>query len=237
MTRFRSYQRYRGRSVNDATRRAREDLGEDMALVEVQVVSGTGARRAEIVVATTNTLGTPSLVEYLKNGPTARTRRRGSTLPERYQRISEQLVTLGMRPDQAEILCREAWEGDETLDSPPWQRIQAVLEQSAPCAEPLDLAHFAVLGLVGYRGAGRSQVAADMAATAAQQVNGPVGLMSAFEGGAPVQGVARIAAEEPLDVAAAVESKMAKNEAKYPADRFRGRFGPDDPGSAEEARG
>ena len=33
-----------------------------------------------------------------------------------------------------------------------------------------------------------------------------------------------------LDLSAAVEKKMAKNEAKYPADEYRGRFGPDDPG-------
>lgn len=33
-----------------------------------------------------------------------------------------------------------------------------------------------------------------------------------------------------VDLAAAVERKMALNEQKYPADEFRGRFGPDDPG-------
>ena len=33
-----------------------------------------------------------------------------------------------------------------------------------------------------------------------------------------------------LDLAAAFEAKMAKNEQKYPADQYRGRFGPDDPG-------
>lgn len=32
-----------------------------------------------------------------------------------------------------------------------------------------------------------------------------------------------------VDLAAAVERKMALNEQKYPADDFRGRFGPDDP--------
>ncbi len=31
-----------------------------------------------------------------------------------------------------------------------------------------------------------------------------------------------------LDLSTAVERKMAKNEEKYPADRYRGRFGPDD---------
>jgi NTP pyrophosphatase (non-canonical NTP hydrolase) len=33
-----------------------------------------------------------------------------------------------------------------------------------------------------------------------------------------------------LDLAAAFQLKMAKNEQKYPADEYRGRFGPDDPG-------
>ncbi len=32
-----------------------------------------------------------------------------------------------------------------------------------------------------------------------------------------------------LDLAAAFQLKMAKNEEKYPADQYRGRFGPDDP--------
>lgn len=33
-----------------------------------------------------------------------------------------------------------------------------------------------------------------------------------------------------LDLSTAVRDKMAKNERKYPADEYRGRFGPDDPG-------
>lgn len=33
-----------------------------------------------------------------------------------------------------------------------------------------------------------------------------------------------------LDLAAVVRDKMAKNERKYPAEKYRGRFGPDDPG-------
>ena len=33
-----------------------------------------------------------------------------------------------------------------------------------------------------------------------------------------------------IDLSGAVRTKMAKNEAKYPADEYRGRFGPDDPG-------
>ena len=34
-----------------------------------------------------------------------------------------------------------------------------------------------------------------------------------------------------LDLSTAIAEKMAKNARKYPADQFRGRFGPDDPGS------
>lgn len=33
-----------------------------------------------------------------------------------------------------------------------------------------------------------------------------------------------------LDISTAVANKMAKNERKYPADEYQGRFGPDDPG-------
>ena len=33
-----------------------------------------------------------------------------------------------------------------------------------------------------------------------------------------------------VDLSTAVRDKMAKNEQKYPADEYRGRFGPDDPG-------
>jgi NTP pyrophosphatase (non-canonical NTP hydrolase) len=34
-----------------------------------------------------------------------------------------------------------------------------------------------------------------------------------------------------IDLSAALAAKMAKNERKYPAERFRGVFGPDDPNS------
>jgi NTP pyrophosphatase (non-canonical NTP hydrolase) len=33
-----------------------------------------------------------------------------------------------------------------------------------------------------------------------------------------------------LDISTAIREKMAKNEQKYPADQYRGRFGPEDPG-------
>ncbi|NUQ62604.1 MAG: nucleotide pyrophosphohydrolase [Pirellulales bacterium] len=33
-----------------------------------------------------------------------------------------------------------------------------------------------------------------------------------------------------LDIATIIRQKMAKNAAKYPADKYRGLFGPDDPG-------
>ncbi len=38
-----------------------------------------------------------------------------------------------------------------------------------------------------------------------------------------------LANELGLDLAGALESKMAKNAQKYPAEEYRGRFGPDDP--------
>ena len=33
-----------------------------------------------------------------------------------------------------------------------------------------------------------------------------------------------------LDISTAIRDKMVKNERKYPADEYRGRYGPDDPG-------
>ncbi len=39
-----------------------------------------------------------------------------------------------------------------------------------------------------------------------------------------------LANELEIDVAAAFERKMAANRKKYPADEYRGRYGPDDPG-------
>ncbi len=42
-----------------------------------------------------------------------------------------------------------------------------------------------------------------------------------------------IANELNIDVAEAMRQKMQKNERKYPADEFRGRYGPEDPGSSE----
>ena len=35
-----------------------------------------------------------------------------------------------------------------------------------------------------------------------------------------------------IDLSAAIRRKMAKNEQKYPADQYRGRYGPEDPGPA-----
>lgn len=40
-----------------------------------------------------------------------------------------------------------------------------------------------------------------------------------------------IANELELDVSQAMRAKMRKNELKYPADAFRGRYGPEDPGA------
>lgn len=42
-----------------------------------------------------------------------------------------------------------------------------------------------------------------------------------------------LANELEIDVAQAMHDKMKKNEIKYPADQFRGRYGAEDPGPAE----
>ncbi len=39
-----------------------------------------------------------------------------------------------------------------------------------------------------------------------------------------------LANELRIDLSAAIRAKMAKNERKYPAEEYRGRFGADDPG-------
>jgi NTP pyrophosphatase (non-canonical NTP hydrolase) len=41
-----------------------------------------------------------------------------------------------------------------------------------------------------------------------------------------------IAGELGIDLSAALESKMVKNRQKYPADEYRGRYGPEDDGNA-----
>ncbi len=41
-----------------------------------------------------------------------------------------------------------------------------------------------------------------------------------------------LANELRIDLSSAVRAKLAKNEAKYPAEEYRGRFGPDDPNPA-----
>ena len=39
-----------------------------------------------------------------------------------------------------------------------------------------------------------------------------------------------LASELGIDLTTALQTKMAKNEQKYPADEYRGRYGPEDPG-------
>ncbi len=45
-----------------------------------------------------------------------------------------------------------------------------------------------------------------------------------------------LANELRLDLSTALRRKMVKNEQKYPAAEYRGRFGPEDPGPTEEYR-
>jgi NTP pyrophosphatase (non-canonical NTP hydrolase) len=46
-----------------------------------------------------------------------------------------------------------------------------------------------------------------------------------------------IANELEIDLSAALRSKMKRNELKYPAAEFLGRYGPEDPGPQDEAAG
>ena len=42
-----------------------------------------------------------------------------------------------------------------------------------------------------------------------------------------------MANELQIDVASALRNKMVKNEAKYPVEQYRGRYGPDDPAESK----
>jgi NTP pyrophosphatase (non-canonical NTP hydrolase) len=64
-----------------------------------------------------------------------------------------------------------------------------------------------------------------------QVVDDPAKLAAISEELADVVGYSLALANElGIDVAAAIEAKMVKNAQKYPADQYRGRYGPEDDG-------
>lgn len=172
--------RFRGRTVADASRRARRALGNDTAIVSVGPGSKDTNKGVEISVAKAERVGIPSLMEFLQNGPgTSDSSRAMGALPARYRTLWQQLVTMNMRQDQATILCREAWAGDPALDTPPWQRIRTVLERDAACSAALDLSSPHVLGMAGSHRTGRTTIAVELCRMAAELLPQKVALVAA----------------------------------------------------------
>ncbi len=164
--------RFRGRTMTDAARRARAELGEDTALLEVNSVrEESGEERTEIVVTVMDRIGIPSLLEFLTR-VTAKTTPASTTAtqevwPARFRRVLEVLTRSGLREDQATILCREAMEEESTLDATPWETMEMVMERLAPCSPPLDLSIRQVFGLAGDDLSGRTTVAQEICRMAA----------------------------------------------------------------------
>jgi len=159
-------------------------MGEDTALVAVKQVrdEATGEPRVEVTVAPMGRLGTPTLIEYLNRAvlPTTTTTLNltQDVWPPRYRRVLDGLVQVGVRPDQAEILCQEAMEADAGLDALPWEMVQLVMERLSPCSPPLDLSVQQVFGLVGGQGNGRTSVGLEICRMASEIIPGRVALLS-----------------------------------------------------------
>jgi hypothetical protein len=175
---------FRGRTQADAFRRARAEMGDDTALVAVEQVidDATGQPRVEVTVVPMGRLGTPTLIEYLNRTalPTATTTVHATqdVWPPRYRRVLDDLVEVGVRPDQAEIVCQEAMEADGGLDALPWEMVRLVMERLAPCSPPLDLSKQQVFGLAGTPGTGRTTVGLEICRMASEIVPGRVALLS-----------------------------------------------------------
>jgi hypothetical protein len=164
--------RFRGRTMTDAARRARLELGEDTALLDVRTVhEESGEEKTEIVVGLMDRVGIPSLIEFLTRPSTsaqsASTTASQEMWPARFRRVLDVLIKAGVREDQATILCREAMEEDSGLDATPWEIMEMVLERLAPCSPPLDLSVRQVFGLAGDDMSGRTTVAQEICRMAA----------------------------------------------------------------------
>jgi len=143
------------------------------------VGKGSDKPGVEIAVAQAERMGIPTLIEFLQNGPSDAGNAAGmGALPARYRKLWQELVSMNTRQDQATILCREAWMGDPSLDTPPWDRIRAVLERDTPCSLALDLSNKYVLGLAGAHRTGRTTVAVELCRMAAELLPGKVALLS-----------------------------------------------------------
>jgi len=174
--------RFKGRTMTDAVRRARLELGDDTALLDVRSVrEESGEERVEIAVALLDRVGIPSLVEFLTRSsatPAAPTQITQEVWPPRYQKLWNTLVDVGVRPDQADILCRESIAAASELDAGPWDTVETVVERFAPCSPPLDLSVRQVFGLTGASGVGRTTVAQEICRMAGEIVPDRIVLVS-----------------------------------------------------------
>lgn len=157
--------RFEARTVADATRKARQTLGDEVVILSVNLqngnfIPGTREPMVEIAVIQTDKIGIPSLLEYYKeNSANVIDAQDLDSFPARYRILWDQLLQTGMRADQATILCREAWVGDPEFKKRPWHRILTILEHDVPCDKSIGQSGPLILGLAGERGTGRSTAA------------------------------------------------------------------------------
>ncbi len=176
--------RFEARTVADASRKARQVLGEDVVVVAVNLhtnkyIPGTDEPMVEVSVIQTDKIGIPSLLEYYQDTSTTDLDAQDlDSFPARYRILWDQLLRVGMRSDQAAILCREAWLGDPEFRHQPWHRILTILEENMPCNDTFDYSEPLVIGLVGERSCGRTTVARQMCEQAGRAVPGRVALVS-----------------------------------------------------------
>jgi len=201
--------RFTGRTVTDAARRARRDLGEDTALLDVRTVQeDSGEEKTEIVVAVMDRIGIPSLVEFINrpaDGSTAASPAAGQELwPPRFQRIMDGLLRTGVTREQATMLVREAVESDSGLESMPWETLEEVITRLAPCRSPLDLSARQVFGLAGHRDSGRTTVAQEICRMAGAVVPDRILLVTADDAVVPEAGFDVSYIMEPAEAAHAV---------------------------------
>lgn len=201
--------RFTGRSVTDAARRARQDLGEDTALLDVRTVQeDSGEEKTEIVVAVMDRIGIPSLIEFINrpiHGSTPASPTASQELwPPRFQRVMDGLLRTGVNEEQASTLVREAVESDAGIEALPWDTVEEVLTRLAPCRAPLDLSARQVFGLAGHRDSGRTTVAQEICRMAGAVVPDRILLVTADDAVVPEAGFDVSYIRDPAEAAHAV---------------------------------
>ncbi len=205
--------RFHGRSLSDAARRAFRELGEDIVIVDVRSVRDEqGVTRTELVVSAMDKVGIPSLVDFLrplekKTEAREPANRGAERWPTRYERVWRTLCQTGVREDQATLLVRQAWDQDDALDAMPWESVQRILDNKAPCSPALDLSQLQILGVVGHPFTGRSTVAGGLCRMASEIIPERVALLTAQAPVMPGDGV-EVFGYESADEAALAVSRL-----------------------------